>query len=58
MYRDGSAPHETTSMARWNPWVSSGRAGGKTNAARYAVCDENGPRSIPVEGLLPGSASA
>jgi N4-(beta-N-acetylglucosaminyl)-L-asparaginase len=35
-----------------------GWAGGKTNAVRYAVCDENGPRSIPVEGLLPGSASA
>jgi N4-(beta-N-acetylglucosaminyl)-L-asparaginase len=35
-----------------------GWAGGKTNAVRYAVCDENGPRSIPVEGLLPGSVSS
>jgi N4-(beta-N-acetylglucosaminyl)-L-asparaginase len=34
-----------------------GWAGGTTNAVRYAVCDQNGPRSIPVEGLLPGSAS-
>jgi N4-(beta-N-acetylglucosaminyl)-L-asparaginase len=33
-----------------------GWAGGTTNAVRYAVCDANGPRSIPVEGLLPGSA--
>jgi N4-(beta-N-acetylglucosaminyl)-L-asparaginase len=33
-----------------------GWAGGTTNAVRYAVCDQNGPRSIPVEGLLPGSA--
>src|SRR5262245_53895622 len=32
-----------------------GWAGGTTNAVRYAVCDENGPRSIPVEGLLPGT---
>ncbi|HTR04700.1 MAG TPA: N(4)-(beta-N-acetylglucosaminyl)-L-asparaginase [Thermoanaerobaculia bacterium] len=35
-----------------------GWAGGTTNAVRYAVCDASGPRSIPVEGLLPGSASA
>jgi len=34
-----------------------GWAGNKTNKIQYAVCDENGPRSIPVEGLLPGSAS-
>ena len=34
-----------------------GWAGNKTNQIQYAVCDENGPRSIPVEGLLPGSAS-
>ncbi|HEY1434841.1 MAG TPA: N(4)-(beta-N-acetylglucosaminyl)-L-asparaginase [Thermoanaerobaculia bacterium] len=33
-----------------------GWAGGTTNAVRYAVCDENGPRSLQVEGLLPGSA--
>jgi len=24
---------------------------------RYAVCDRNGPRSIPVEGFLPGNAN-
>ncbi|HTY43588.1 MAG TPA: N(4)-(beta-N-acetylglucosaminyl)-L-asparaginase [Thermoanaerobaculia bacterium] len=35
-----------------------GWAGGTTNAVRYAVCDASGPRSIPVEGLLPGSAGA
>ncbi len=35
-----------------------GWAGGTTNAVRYAVCDDKGPRSIPVEGLLPGNASA
>jgi N4-(beta-N-acetylglucosaminyl)-L-asparaginase len=34
-----------------------GWAGGKTGAVRYAVCDANGPRSVPVEGLLRGSAS-
>ena len=34
-----------------------GWAGGTTNAVRYAVCDEKGPRSIPVEGLLPGNTS-
>ncbi len=34
-----------------------GWAGGKTKAVRYAVCDRNGPRSIPVEGLLPGNAN-
>jgi N4-(beta-N-acetylglucosaminyl)-L-asparaginase len=34
-----------------------GWAGGTTNAVRYGVCDENGPRTIQVEGLLPGSAS-
>jgi N4-(beta-N-acetylglucosaminyl)-L-asparaginase len=34
-----------------------GWAGGKTKAVRYAVCDAKGPRSIPVEGLLPGSTS-
>ncbi len=32
-----------------------GWAGGTTSAVRYAVCDENGPRSIPIEGLLPGA---
>ncbi len=32
-----------------------GWAGGTTSAVRYAVCDENGPRSIPVDGLLPGA---
>ena len=32
-----------------------GWAGGTTNAVRYAVCDEKGPRSIQVEGLLPGN---
>jgi hypothetical protein len=35
-----------------------GWAGGTTNAVRYAVCDASGPRSIPVEGLLPGNANA
>jgi len=34
-----------------------GWAGGTTNAVRYAVCDEKGPRSIPVEGLLPGNTN-
>jgi N4-(beta-N-acetylglucosaminyl)-L-asparaginase len=34
-----------------------GWAGGTTNAVRYAVCDEKGPRSIQVEGLLPGNTS-
>ena len=34
-----------------------GWAGNDTNKVRYAVCDANGPRSIPVEGLLPGSTS-
>jgi N4-(beta-N-acetylglucosaminyl)-L-asparaginase len=32
---------------------------GQTNAqfVRYCVCDENGPRMVNVEGLLPGTAS-
>jgi len=34
-----------------------GWAGGTTNSVRYAVCDEKGPRSIQVEGLLPGNTS-
>jgi N4-(beta-N-acetylglucosaminyl)-L-asparaginase len=34
-----------------------GWAGGTTNAVRYAVCDDKGPRSIQVEGLLPGNTS-
>ena len=34
-----------------------GWAGGTTNAVRYAVCDEKGPRSIQVEGLLPGNTN-
>jgi N4-(beta-N-acetylglucosaminyl)-L-asparaginase len=28
-----------------------------TQYVRYAVCDENGPRMVNVEGLLPGTAS-
>ena len=35
-----------------------GWAGGTTNAVRYGICDENGPRSVQVEGLLPGNASS
>jgi N4-(beta-N-acetylglucosaminyl)-L-asparaginase len=34
-----------------------GWAGGTTNAVRYAVCDEKGPRSVQVEGLLPGNTN-
>ncbi len=33
----------------------NGWAGAKTSAVRYGVCDANGPRSVPVEGLLPGT---
>jgi N4-(beta-N-acetylglucosaminyl)-L-asparaginase len=32
-----------------------GWAGAKGRQVRFAVCDEKGPRSIPVEGLLPGT---
>jgi N4-(beta-N-acetylglucosaminyl)-L-asparaginase len=32
-----------------------GWAGEKGITVRYAVCDEKGPRSVPVEGLLPGT---
>jgi hypothetical protein len=28
-----------------------------TQFVRYAVCDDNGPRMVNVEGLLPGTAS-
>ena len=32
---------------------------GQTNSqfVRYCVCDENGPRMVNVEGLLPGTAA-
>ncbi|MEP6994900.1 MAG: N(4)-(beta-N-acetylglucosaminyl)-L-asparaginase [Acidobacteriota bacterium] len=32
-----------------------GWAGEKGRAVRFAVCDEKGPRSVPVEGLIPGT---
>ena len=28
-----------------------------TQFVRYSVCDENGPRMVNVEGLLPGTAA-
>lgn len=33
-----------------------GWAGNTGKSVRYAVCDEKGPRTVPVEGLLPGTA--